>query len=154
MAVKIPILILFLFCDPCDPSLGPPEDVSPQRRYDIVKPQFCQFALFFFLSSVISFCSVFSAPLLSLSSSASFFCIFSFSDNYLLLFSFSFFLLLLYSLFFYSSHIYCTSPMLSIDIVLSINFYYLCPFFCSLVIQIEFLVSFVTFQDIFCSILF
>ena len=71
MAVKIPILILFLFCDPCDPSLGPPENVSPQHRYDIVQNTVSSICSLFFLSSVISFCSVFSAPFLS----ASFSCI-------------------------------------------------------------------------------
>ena len=54
---------------------------------------------------------------------------FFFSDNYLLLFSFSFFLLLLYSLFFYSSHIFCSSPMLSIDLLSMLLCYLLILFF-------------------------
>ena len=116
-------------CGPCDPSLG-----SPQHRYDIsCKPQFRQFFPFFFFSFFFffrfdPFCSVFFAPLLSLSSSASFSCIFLFSI-YPILSSLSFCLLVLSSLFFYSSNMFCSSCMLSIDLFFLLLFLF---FFCQL----------------------
>ena len=110
---------------------------------------------FFFL--FVFFCSVFSVPLKFLSPSTSFSCIFFFSGICLLLSSFSFFLLS--SLFFYSDfffNIFYSSSMLFIDVflVVSINFYNLSPFFSSLIIQIELLVSFVVFLDMVFIIVF
>ena len=157
--------------DPYNPSLGSLEDVYPQHRYDryhehlhpttillIYQFRVCSHLLFF--SSVISFlffllCAFrycllvllllfivfFSSPI-----SIPFYLVLVFFLFFYLLFSFQnlrrYFALLLYVIYW------------SIFLVLPINFYYLSPFFLSLIVQIEFLVPFVISQDMFCSILF
>ena len=95
--------------------------------------QFCWFInSVFVLSSFFSlqlylFCSFFSVPLgtiLSLSSSASFHCIFFFADIYPLLSCLSFFSIFLSSLFFSkSSKIFCSSPICYLLIYFSCSSY-------------------------------
>ena len=102
---------------------------SPAQIWYIVQTTIPSiFSFFFFFLRFNSFCSVFFASLLSLSSSASFSCIFFFSI-YPILSSLSFCLLLLSSLFFYSSNMFCSSCMLSIDLFFLLLFLF---FFCQL----------------------